>query len=105
MIPIDDILINSVVFGEEALQISYLDKSEQTEEGGFEHMLTISLQGYEALVSDIQSALGGVIEEFHLKLRNPPDEIPSGPRLNRTPPPPPDPVKLEPEIITRGRRE
>ncbi len=72
----EEIQVTSVLFGQDAIRLEFLEQRHQTDKGGIEQSLTVSRAGYEGLIEDIQEVLVGVIEQFLVDLRNPPDEIP-----------------------------
>lgn len=79
-----DPLITSVAFGEDHIQINFMEQSDQSQWGTLEQSLLLNLEEDDGeLVMDIQEALGELIDNYKLKLRNPPDKIERKNRFSR----------------------
>ena len=72
-----DMLILSVVFGAESIQVSFLERRLQSDRGGIESTLFIASDDYADLINDIQDALTEVVDDYIVELRNPPEVLPA----------------------------
>ncbi len=79
-------VITSIVFQSEVIMIGYFMRGDQVEDGGLEHILTVSTDGYEALIEEIQLAVAeDIVEDFLQKRRGPPESLPAtSSRLSRS---------------------
>lgn len=78
-----EIMVMGVMFGEEAVQINFIEKKHTTKKGGIEQALTISREDINDLIVDIELALAEVIEDYFLDLRDPPEVLPTRSRFSR----------------------
>ena len=81
-----EIVVTSILFQPEVVQIGFFERGDQDETGGLEQILTIAIGEYENLLDEIQQAVAeDIIEDFKMKKRNPPDTLPAAAsRLTRS---------------------
>lgn len=78
-----EMIVTGVFFGEDQVQIQYMEARNQSPSGSLEESLTVQLDGKTAaLVEEIKEALVDVVDQYKLSLRNPPDAL-HGPGGNR----------------------
>ncbi len=77
-----DTTITGVAFGQDQIQIQYLEQARQGTSGGIEETLTLDMDEKTLrLTAEIKEALVEIIDQFKLSLRNPPEQLGTG--LNR----------------------
>ena len=77
-------IITAVAFGQDQVQIGFLDKQDQSAHGSIEQTLVVELSDSDqALVVDIQEALVEIIDRYKTSLRQPPDTIERKNRFSR----------------------
>lgn len=77
-------VIMGVVFGDQQIQIAFLDKKDQSAHGSIEQTLVVEIdEKDQALVVDIQEALIEIIDKYKTSLRQPPDTIERKNRFSR----------------------
>jgi hypothetical protein len=77
-------IISGVMFGQEQVQVSFLDKQDQSAHGSIEQTLVVELsESDQALIIDIQEALIEIIDKYKTSLRQPPDTIERKNRFSR----------------------
>lgn len=77
-------VVLGVVFGDQQVQIAFLDKKDQSAHGSIEQTLVVELDDKDqALVFDIQEALIEIIDNYKTSLRQPPDTIDRKNRFSR----------------------
>ena len=80
-----DLVVTSIVFQPEVVQIAFFERGDQAENGGLEQILTVATEEYDSLLDEIQQVVSeDIIEDFKTKMRNPPETLPaSGSRISR----------------------
>lgn len=83
-----ELVVTSIIFQPEVLQIGFFERGDQAEDGGLEQILTIAVGEYESLIDEIQQAIAeDIIEDFKLRKRKPPENLPAAAsRLSRSTP-------------------
>lgn len=77
-------IVTAVAFGDQQVQIGFLDKKDQSAIGSIEQTLVVELDDKDqALVVDIQEALVEIIDNYKITLRQPPDTIERKNRFSR----------------------
>lgn len=72
-------VVTAVAFGDEVMQIQYLEAASQSSAGSLEESLTVQLNKKTgALAEEIKEALVEIIDDYKLHLRNPPEHIGGG---------------------------
>ena len=76
------ILVTGVVFGQDQIQISFMEQKHQTAKASLDQTLVVTLSEKDAqLVAEIQEALVEIIDRYWVSLRHPEPE--EEPRRNR----------------------
>lgn len=79
-----DIIVTGVMFGQEEIQIQYMDMSKQGPKSSLGETLTLELdERSERLTEEIREALIEIIDAHAVSLRNPPERIDGGNRFLR----------------------
>jgi hypothetical protein len=82
--PPPPIIVTGVAFGQDQIQISYLEAKHQTADSSLDQTLVYGIEGRDArLVAEIQEALCEIIESYWISLRNPKPPDPESPTRNR----------------------
>jgi hypothetical protein len=77
-------VVTAVAFGNEQVQIGFLDKGDQSAHGSIEQTLVVELSEKDrVLMVDIQDALVEIIDNYKTSLRQPPDTIERKNRFSR----------------------
>jgi len=77
-------IITAVAFGEDQIQIGFMDMADQSPTGSIEQTLLTELTDKDKLlVRDIQEALVEIIDNYKTAKRNPPDVIERTNRFKR----------------------
>jgi hypothetical protein len=72
-----DTFITNVSFGDDSIEIMFLEKNEQTDTVMMARTMIVPLEGNDERIqiySDIQDALRHIIDGAYVELRNPPSE-------------------------------
>lgn len=76
------ILVTGVAFGQDQIQINFMEQKHQTSNGSLDQTLVLTLSDKDAqLVAEIQEALVEIIDGYWVSLRRP--EAEEEPRRNR----------------------
>lgn len=71
----DELIITSVNFGDEGIEIAYFEKRDQGSKVGIFKTMVLATAGNEELIEEAVTALEEIVENGHLTLRNPPKRI------------------------------
>lgn len=70
------LLVAGVMFGQDQIQIQFMEQRHQTTNGSIEQTLIVNLTPKDQrLVDDIQEALADLVDNYLVSLRNPPETI------------------------------
>ena len=77
-------VVMAVAFGDQQIQIGFLDKKDQSAHGSIEQTLVVDLsEKDQVLIDDIQEALVEIVDNYKTSLRQPPETIERKNRFSR----------------------
>jgi hypothetical protein len=81
---VPDLVVTSVAFGQEQIQINYMEQKHQTPDASLDQTLVYTLTERDSrLVAEIQEALNEIIDSYWVSLRHPTPSPVEEPRQNR----------------------